>query len=91
MAGFKLNWHIENGSLPDVREFVSEGPNTTKDRNVKNNEQFWDQKYDVVENSCNVLTLMKMVRESKKNDVDEKDVWKSILKHRWSSQAKSRG
>ena len=23
MPGFKLNWQVENGSLPDVREFVS--------------------------------------------------------------------
>ena len=27
-----------------------------------------------------------MVRESKKKNVDEKDVWKSLLKHRWSSE-----
>ena len=57
--------------------------NTTKDTN---REQAWEQVYDPVENSRNVLTLLKMVRESKRNNIDEKDVWKSLLKHRWSSE-----
>ena len=30
------------------------------------------------------MALMKMVRESKRNNVAEKDVWKSLLKNRWS-------
>ena len=42
------------------------------------------KKYDHIENNTNVLTLMKMVRESKRNNVDEKDLWKSLLKNRWN-------
>ena len=45
-----------------------------------------DQRYNPVEDNRNVLALMKMVREVKRNNVSEKDVWKSLLKHRWSSE-----
>ena len=54
-------------------------------------EQVWKQVYDRVEKSSrNVLTLMKMVRESKRNNVDENDVWKSLLTHRWSNEIMKR-
>ena len=51
---------------------------------VKNSSLPDVKKYDHIENNTNVLTLMKMVRESKRNNVDEKDLWKSLLKNRWN-------
>ena len=69
VGGFAMKWHV-NGS------------NTTND---SNKEQLWNQKYNPDENNQNVLTLMKLVRECKRKNVDEKDLWKSLLKHRWSS------
>ena len=73
IGGFTIKWHI----------MVS---NTTKDREDINKEQVWDQKYDPVENSRNVLSLMNMVREIKRKNVDEDDVWKSLLRQRWSNE-----
>ena len=74
IGGFTLKWHVK-------------GSNTTEDNGIGqiSKEQIWEQKYDPVESNTNVMTLMRMVRESRKNDVDEKDVWKSLLKQRWTS------
>ena len=73
VGGFTISWHAK----------IAKGSNTTKD---KDKELIWKGKYDPVENNRNVLTLMTMVRESKKNNIAEKDVWKSLLKNRWSSE-----
>lgn len=74
IGGFTIKWHVK-------------GSSTTKEIDATSKEQVWDQVYDPVEkNSRSILTLLKMVRESKRNNVDEKDVWKSLLKNRWTSE-----
>ena len=73
IGGFIIEWHVKES-------------NTIDDNGHINKEQGWVQKYDPVENTGNMLTLMKIVRESKRNNVEEKVVWKSLLKHRWSSE-----
>ena len=73
IGGFILRWDVSES-------------NSTEDNGHIKEEQTWKQKYDPVENNRNVLTLMKMVRESKVKNVDEKDVWKSLLRNRWSSE-----
>ena len=73
VGGFTINWHAR----------IAKGSNTTKD---EDKELIWKEKYDPVQINRNVLTLMTMVRESKKNNIAEKDVWKSLLKNRWTSE-----
>ena len=34
----------------------------------------------------NMMTIMNLVRESKLNGIEEKDVWETLLKHRWSNK-----
>ena len=69
-SGFKLRWQEENGSQYDVSKELS--------GSVLNP--------GPVENITSVLALMNMVRESKRRKVDEKLVWKSLLKKRWSAE-----
>ena len=61
------------------------GSNATKNKGQTTKELIWKQKYDLVENNRNVMALTKMARESKRNNIVEKDVWQSLLRNRWNS------
>ena len=74
VGGFKIEWQV-NG-------------HKAGEKSNNQNETFWVQNENQVSSNKdpNLRTVLNLVRESKVNKVSEEDVWRSLLKHRWSKE-----
>ena len=71
IGGFKLSWQLE-------------GSANVKDGDNKSN-HVWKIDHASSEKDLNMATIMNLVRESKIHRIREREVWKTLLKHRWNS------
>ena len=68
VGGFKMRWQVTAG-LANVSKRVLEW----KTKNYRGS----------YKRDLNILTIISLVRESKVRRVDDSQVWKTLLKHRW--------
>ena len=75
IGGFMLKWHLKEQGLSQV------------DSTIKSNTLWKPKKKQFPDRTNqNLLLMMNLVRESRLNRVNEQDVWKTLLKFRWSEE-----
>ena len=74
VGGFKLKWHIDGSKVLNLESSFKE-------------DSIWEvKKGDQIPSvsSKTMRYVLNLIREAKKHMVSEKDLWNSVLKHRWN-------
>ena len=70
VGGFTMKWHLTNGPASISNEVV-----------------MWEKRNYTASNKkdLNLMTILNLVHKSKVQRVDESNLWKTLLKHRWDA------